>query len=165
MKWDEWWCPCIPSSPMASSVLVTQHAPHLYRVRGPARSPGNQVWNSNLQIWRQRWVIQRWCRRVLFLANTVTRCCTSVPHFSSEMTGSEHPNRWQSGLDVRWWVDDLVIVKVDKRRDLKLKFEILSYLGRTYYDPKAPYLAASIIHMLQGNIYKKYTHMTAVNGF
>jgi len=51
--------------------------------------------------------------------------------FSSGMTGSEHPNGRQSGLDVRWWADDLAIVKVDKRRCLKLKFEILSYLGWT----------------------------------
>ena len=45
------------------------------------------------------------------------------------MTGSGHPDGWQSRLDVR--VGGFAMMEVDKRRNLKLKFEIASYLGRT----------------------------------
>ena len=60
---------------------------------------GNQVWKSNLQIWQHSWVIQCWCLRVSVISLNMNHG-DSLP-CSFGITGSEHPNKLQSGLGVQ----------------------------------------------------------------
>ena len=123
--------------------LPTWHAPHVYRVRGPAKShwqPGLkfQFANVGARLGDPTLV----STSVISHEHSDMLLCECA---SSEMTGSGHPNGWQSRWDVRWWVDD---ESDNKGRSLNLKFEILSRA----YDPKVQY---RIIHVLQGNNYYK----------
>jgi hypothetical protein len=69
------------SVPWPDFLLVTQHAPHFYRVRGPARSH----WQTGLKFqfanMKARQGNPTLSLTSVVFANTVTFHCTSEPHF------------------------------------------------------------------------------------